>query len=139
MIEYHYELDFVIANTGEYSDWIRRVVASEGYTIDHLNYVFCEDEYLLELNIKHLKHNTLTDILTFDYSVGDELLADIFISIERVKENASDLKTEFDIELLRVMSHGVLHLIGYNDKSDDEAVEMRLKEEEKIKMFHVEQ
>jgi len=139
MIEYHYELDFELSSETNHSSWLERVVASEGGEIGQINYIFCNDQYLLELNRKHLKHNTLTDILTYDYSQGKEIVSDIFISVERVRENASDLEVSFDEELLRVMSHGVLHILGYKDKTERERLEMRSKEDEKIKMFHVEQ
>ena len=140
MIEYDYELDFELSSENNYSVWLEKVVVGEGSSIGQLNYIFCNDEYLLELNRKYLKHNTLTDILTFDYSTGKEIVGDIFISVERVKENAQGIsKLSFEEELLRVMSHGVLHILGYKDKTDRDRVEMRNKEDEKIKMFHVEQ
>jgi len=139
MIEYHYELDFELSSEKSHSIWLERVVASEGGEIGQVNYIFCNDQYLLELNRKYLNHNTLTDILTFDSSEGKEIVGDIFISIERVRENASDLEIRFEEELLRVMSHGVLHILGYKDKTESDRSEMRIKEDEKIKMFHVEQ
>jgi len=139
MIEYHYELDFELSSEENHSDWLERVVASEDGEIGQLNYIFCDDQYLLELNRKHLNHNTLTDILTFDYSRGKEIIGDIFISIERVRDNANYLRVGFEEELLRVMSHGVLHILGYKDKTESDKSEMRTKEDDKIKMFHVEQ
>jgi len=139
MIEYHYELGFKLSSEESHTSWLRDVVASEAGEIRQIDYIFCEDEYLAEINHKYLKHNTLTDILTFDYSSGKELVADIFISVERVKENADYLGVGFEEELLRVMSHGVLHILGYGDKTETEKQIMRNKEEEKIKMFHVEQ
>jgi rRNA maturation RNase YbeY len=89
--------------------------------------------------LEYLEHDTLTDVISFDYSIGNELHGDIFISIERVKENAIDFEVDFENELKRVMAHGVLHYCGYKDKSDSDAAIMRAKEEEKINMFHVEQ
>lgn len=139
MIEYHYELDFKLISEKNHSGWVHRVVASEGGEIGQINYIFCNDRYLLELNRKYLKHNTLTDILTFDYSNGNEIVGDVFISVERVRENARDLGVVFQEELLRVMAHGVLHMVGYKDKIDSDRAAMRKKEDEKIKMFHVEQ
>ncbi len=139
MIEYHYELDFKLSSEENHSSWLNRVVASEGGQIGQIDYIFCDDPYLFELNCKHLKHKMLTDILTFDYSVGKEIIADIFISIERVRENSNDLSVSFGEELLRVMSHGVLHILGYQDKTEKDESMMRKKENEKIKMFHVEQ
>lgn len=139
MIEYHYELDFKLSSEEDHSSWLERVVASEEGRIGSINYIFCNDQYLLELNYKHLKHNMLTDILTFDYSNGKEIIGDIYISVERVRDNAGDLAVGFEEELLRVMAHGVLHILGYKDKVESDVLEMRSKEDEKIKMFHVEQ
>ena len=93
---------------------------------------------MLGLNEQYLNHDTLTDIISFDYSVGKELHGDIFISTERVLENAAEFKVTFEEELKRVMVHGVLHYCGYKDKSDEDEKLMRSKEDEKIKMFHVE-
>lgn len=139
MIEYHYKTDFRLENEIWYSDWINRVVSSEGFEIDAISYIFCDDAYLLELNLKHLGHDTLTDIITFDYSENRDLSGDIFISHERVVENALDYKVATDEEVRRVMAHGVLHMMGYKDKTEKEAKLMRSKEGEKMKMFHVEQ
>lgn len=139
MIEFHYEADFKLDNKGKYSDWLSRVIVSEEAAEEHLNYIFCTDEYLLSLNQKYLSHDTYTDIITFDYSEGTELLGDVFISVERVKENAALLNVDFEEELLRVMAHGILHLVGYDDKSSSDSAKMREKEIEKIRLFHVEQ
>lgn len=138
MIEHHYELDFKLDEEARYSDWAEKVVASEGRGVDCINYIFCDDEYLWELNHKYLNHNELTDILTFDYSEGERLRGDVFISVERVRENAKELAVQFDHELLRVMSHGLLHMLGYHDNTAEQQRQMRSKEDEKIKMFHVE-
>jgi len=139
MIEYFYEGDFKLDSIDNYTDWINRVIASEEGVLGNINYVFCDDEYLLKINQKHLSHNTFTDIITFDYSVDLMISGDIFISTERVKENAKIFKVSFQEELLRVMVHGVLHMFGYKDKTEEEGLIIRAKEEEKIKMFHVEQ
>ena len=139
MIDFHYETDFQINEEHKYVDWVSRVVASEDRSIKQLDYVFCSDNFLWELNKKHLNHDTFTDIITFDYSEEIRVSGDIFISIDRVIENAETYGTEFHNELLRVMSHGLLHLMGYNDKSNSDKSEMSAKENEKIKMFHVEQ
>lgn len=139
MIEYHYETEFQIGNQIKFTDWISRVVASEDGSVKQLDYIFCSDSYLLEVNKKYLNHDTLTDIITFDYSDGKRIGGDLFISIDRVKENAKIFKSEFEKELLRVMAHGVLHLFGYRDKTEVEKDQMRSKEDEKIKLFHVEQ
>lgn len=139
MIEFHYETDFHLTNETEFVEWLSRVVVSEGGFVGQLDYIFCGDNYLLELNRKHLEHDTFTDIITFDYSGGEQVAGDVFISVDRVRENAHIFKTDFNMELLRVMAHGVLHLFGYTDKTDADIAQMRSKEEEKIKLFHVEQ
>ncbi|HLV46762.1 MAG TPA: rRNA maturation RNase YbeY [Flavobacterium sp.] len=139
MILFHYETDFVIENESNYADWIVSVIQSEEKIAGEINYIFCDDDYLYDININYLNHNTLTDIISFDYTDGATISGDIFISVERVKENAAELGIDFHQELLRVMAHGVLHYCGYKDKSDEDAKLMRTKEDEKIKMFHVEQ
>ncbi len=139
MIEFFYEDAFRLENEIRYIQWIGKVLESEGYDLGDLNYIFCDDNYLLEINKKYLDHDTLTDIITFDYTDNKVLSGDIFISIERVRENAAMLDVDVKNELLRVMAHGLLHLMGFNDKSESDIVLMRKKEEEKINMFHVEQ
>ncbi len=139
MIDFHYETDFSISSETHYADWICRVVTSEDSNVGPLEYVFCDDDYLLKINQKYLNHDTYTDIISFDYSTAREVSGDIFISVNRLKDNARKYKTSFEKELRRVMVHGVLHFLGYNDKSDRERDIMRRKEEEKIRMFHVEQ
>ncbi len=138
-INYNYETNFSIDSEEGYSDWICRVINSEGKLCSELSYIFCDDAYLLEINKEYLNHNTYTDIITFDYSTSNSISGDLFISIERVKDNAQKFGISELEELRRVMVHGVLHLLGYKDKEESEIAEMRLKEEEKLKMFHVEQ
>ncbi|MFH6603090.1 rRNA maturation RNase YbeY [Maribacter algicola] len=139
MIEFHYETDFNIANEVYYADWISRVIESELNFPSRIDFIFCEDGYLLSINQEYLDHDNYTDIITFDYSSGKQIEGDIFISVDRVKENAEKYDVDFEDELLRVMAHGVLHLMGYGDKGSVETEIMRGKEDEKIKMFHVEQ
>lgn len=139
MISFNYETDFTLDNESIYEDWISRIVDSEGFELGEINYIFCDDDYLHKINVEYLNHDTLTDIISFDYSVGNILQGDIFISTERVVDNAKDFNVVFDEELKRVMSHGVLHYCGYKDKSAADEALMRLKEDEKIAMFHVEQ
>jgi probable rRNA maturation factor len=138
MISFNYETEFELPNEDQLSNWLSHVILSENKKEGDINYIFCDDEYLLNLNEQYLDHDTLTDIISFDYSVGNELHGDIFISIERVRDNAHDFKVTFDEELKRVLVHGVLHYCGYKDKSEDDEKLMRQKEDEKIKMFHVE-
>ncbi|WP_412476863.1 rRNA maturation RNase YbeY [Flavobacterium sp. TBRC 19031] len=137
MISFNYECDFALDNESAFAAWLTEVIKSEIKNEGEINYIFCDDDYLLEINKQYLDHDTLTDIISFDYSVGNELHGDIFISIERVKDNAADFNVSFEDELKRVMVHGVLHYCGYKDKSDGDEQLMRVKEEEKMKMFHV--
>ena len=120
----------------DYKKWISKVVDLEGYELSELSYIFCSDEYLLNINKEYLQHDYYTDIITFDNSEEDALIAgDIFISIDRVEENAKELNISFENELKRVMIHGVLHLCGYGDKSEEEQKLMREKEEEAIALY----
>ena len=138
MISFNYETDFELENEAQYEDWISRIIESEGFNEGEINYIFCDDEYLHKINVEYLDHDTLTDIISFDYSVGNVLQGDIFVSVERVLDNANDFNVSFEEELKRVLSHGVLHYCGYKDKSPEEEALMRFKEEEKMQMFHVE-
>ena len=139
MISFNYELDFDLEKEEEFSNWVSTVIISEGKSEGEINYIFCDDDYLLDLNQKHLNHDTLTDIISFDYSLGNEIHGDIYISIARVRENAEDFNVTFAEELKRVMIHGILHYCGYKDKSDSDEKLMRFKEDEKIELFHVKQ
>ncbi len=139
MISFNYETDFQLDDEALFADWISRVIASEKKKEGEINYVFCDDEFLLNINQQYLNHDYYTDIISFDYSVGNELHGDIFVSVERVKENAEDFNVTFEEELKRVIIHGVLHYCGYKDKSEADELAMRQKEDEKIKLFHVEQ
>lgn len=128
MISFNYETQFELDNGNEISDWITGVINSEGFKVGDINYVFCDDDYLLKLNIEFLNHDTLTDIISFDNSIGKILHGDIFISIERVKENAKKFNASFQDELQRVMAHGILHYCGYKDKTEEDSKLMRYKE-----------
>jgi probable rRNA maturation factor len=139
MISFNYETEFELSNETEISNWLSQVILSEQKKDGDINYIFCDDEYLVQINEQYLDHDTLTDIISFDYSVGNELHGDIFISIERVADNAKDYNVTFDEELKRVLVHGILHYCGYKDKTDQDEEIMRKKENEKIQMFHVEQ
>lgn len=135
MINFNYETEFSLDDESRYGDWISRVISSEGKKEGEISYIFCNDDYLHKINLEYLNHDDLTDIISFDYCVGNELNGDIFISVDRVKDNAKDFHVAFDDELKRVMAHGVLHYSGYKDKTDEDSNLMRLKEEEKIKLF----
>lgn len=129
MIEYNYQKEFKFINQSKISNWLSETISAEQHKEDTINYVFCNDDYLLELNLKHLNHNTLTDIITFNYNLGRSISADIFISIDRILENAEKFNVSFQDELHRVMIHGILHLCGYNDKTKEEKSLMRKKED----------
>ncbi|WP_396152371.1 rRNA maturation RNase YbeY [Flavobacterium sp.] len=138
MISFNYESDFILEQEPVYASWIETIILSENKTAGEISYVFCDDDYLHAINMQYLNHDTLTDIISFDYTEGDVISGDIFVSIERVKDNAIDFKVTFEEELKRVLAHGVLHYCGYKDKTDIDAALMRTKENEKIKLFHVE-
>ena len=138
MISFNYESDFILDQEEHFASWIETIILSENKTLGEISYVFCDDAYLHNINMQYLNHDTLTDIISFDYTEGDIISGDIFVSIERVKDNAIDFKVSFEEELKRVLAHGVLHYCGYKDKTDTDAALMRAKEEEKINLFHVE-
>jgi probable rRNA maturation factor len=139
MINFNYESDFTLENEEAIATWLSAVIVSENKTEGEINYIFCDDEYLHKINVEYLNHDTLTDIISFDYTMGNEIGGDIFVSIERVLDNAKDYNTIFEDELKRVLVHGVLHYCGYKDKTEEDEALMRRKEDEKITMFHVEQ
>ncbi|OXA72333.1 rRNA maturation RNase YbeY [Flavobacterium aquidurense] len=139
MINFNYETEFTLDNEEAFAYWLSAVIVSESKNEGEINYIFCDDEYLHKINVEYLNHDTLTDIISFDYTVGNELNGDIFVSVERVADNAKDFNVSFEEELKRVLAHGILHYCGYKDKSDADAELMRSKEDEKIAMFHVEQ
>jgi probable rRNA maturation factor len=139
MINFNYETDFTLDNEEAIATWLTKVIISENKKEGEINYIFCDDEYLHKINLEYLNHDTLTDIISFDYTVGNELNGDIFVSIERVKENAIDFNVSFDDELKRVLVHGILHYCGYKDKGEADELLMRSKEDEKVALFHVEQ
>lgn len=124
------EVDFDLKNEQETGDWIANIIESEGFSLEELNFIFCSDAYLHEINIQYLNHDTFTDIITFDQSEAKDIIeGDIFISIERVQANASSLQVSFDDEISRVIIHGVLHLMGHSDQTPEEKQAMRKKEE----------
>ncbi|GIM58952.1 rRNA maturation RNase YbeY [Capnocytophaga canimorsus] len=136
MITFNYETEFELPKQETvFQTWIEKIIASEEKELGELNYIFCDDNYLHQINVQYLDHDTLTDIITFDYTQEQIISGDIFISVERVADNAKDFNVDFQTELLRVMAHGVLHLCGYKDKSDAESNQMRSKEEEKMQLF----
>ena len=139
IINFYFENDFNLNDHDSYEEWLKKVISSEEKELEEVSYIFCDDQYLLEINQKYLNHDTYTDIISFDSCIGNILQGDIFISTERVSENSTEYGVEFQEELRRVMAHGILHFCGYKDKSEEEQSLMRQKEEEKMQMFHVEQ
>lgn len=129
MISFNYETDFELENVDQLSNWISKTILEENCKEGEINYIFCSDDDLHQLNVDFLNHDTLTDIISFDYSVGKELHGDIYISIDRVKENALDFNVSFNDEMARVIIHGVLHYCGYKDKSEADEKQMRSKED----------
>lgn len=132
MITFNSETSFTLKNQNKLVKWIGDVVSSEGFQVGEINYIFCDDSYLNKINQEFLNHDTFTDIISFDYTLGKEVGGDIFISIERVLENAEKFNEVFENELHRVMIHGILHFIGYKDKTKKDKTLMRTKEDEKI-------
>jgi probable rRNA maturation factor len=131
MINFHTEeIEFKVINPIKSKRWLKSVIQAEGYELLEINYIFCSDEYLHKINLKYLDHDTLTDIITFDNSEEEKLIeGDIFVSIDRINDNAKDFNSTFEQEFRRVIVHGVLHLCGYFDKSVDDEKLMRMKEE----------
>ena len=122
-------VDFEFVNEEKHNTWIKNTINNEGKIAGDLSFVFCDDEYLHKINLEYLNHDTYTDIITFDYTELNIIAGDIFISIDRVKENALSFNTLFENELSRVIIHGVLHLMGYKDKTEEESTLMRGKED----------
>jgi rRNA maturation RNase YbeY len=136
MISVHYEIDFKLPSERTFKSWLSQVVLSEEKTIGDINYVFCDDDYLLKLNVEFLDHDTLTDIISFDYTMGKLISGDIFISVERVRENAQIFNQTIDNEIHRVMIHGVLHYMGFKDKTLKDKEIMRLEEDKCLALFN---
>ena len=138
-IEYVYNTPFVLENETRVSEWLDKAVEKEGFSVGEVVYAFFNDKDLKLLNNKHLNHDYFTDVISFNDSKGTVLNGNIAISIDRVRENAERYNAAFNDELLRVMVHGLLHFMGYNDSSEEETQQMRDKEDDNLKMFHVEQ
>ena len=127
-IHFHALAPFNLPNQEHVQKWMEQAIKAEKKQIGEINCIFCDDEYLLEKNKTYLNHNTLTDIITFDYTEKDVIIGDLFISTERVHENAKIYNVTFELELSRVLIHGILHLIGFGDKTEEEIKTMRQKE-----------
>jgi len=135
MITFNFETLFELKKTTHLEDWVAKIVDNHGFTIGEINYIFCDDAYLHKLNIDFLQHDTLTDVISFDNTIGKLISGDIYISIERVVDNAKDYKVSFDEELHRVMIHGVLHYIGFEDKTVLEKKQMTDAEDEALMLL----
>jgi probable rRNA maturation factor len=123
------EITFKVPLPRKTAMWLEKIARSEKRKIESLSYIFCSEEYLLSLNKQYLRHSTYTDILSFDFSEGDSIQGEIYISVPRVRENAKAFEQPFTRELRRVISHGLLHFLGYRDKTNQEKAQMRIKEE----------
>lgn len=129
MINYFFENTEAIILPTNTSSWIENLILEEGKKLGEITYVFCDDAYLLKVNQEYLQHDYYTDIITFDYVKGKTISGDIFVSLQRISDNASTLSNSFEKELQRVIAHGVLHLCGYKDKTEEEEKLMRSKED----------
>lgn len=135
-IDFHSEdIDFSLNQADAIRRWIKQIIDQEDRTLQHISYIFCSDAYLHELNVQYLDHDTLTDIITFHYAKLPAVEGDIFISIDRIRENAAQYEVTFENELHRVMSHGVLHLCGYGDKKPEEKKRMTEKENQALDLL----
>lgn len=135
MIRFYSETDFNLNNKQTYKNWLKSIIEKNNKRVGEINYIFCDDPYLLEINQKYLNHDFFTDIITFDYSEGKKIHGDIYISIDRVRENATLFNQTFDKELLRVLSHGVLHLCGFDDQNQEDKIQMTNQEDEAIILY----
>jgi len=135
MIRFYSETDFNLINKQTYKNWLKSIIEKNNKRVGEINYIFCDDPYLLEINQKYLNHDYFTDIITFDYSEGKKIHGDIYISIDRVRENATLFNQTFDKELLRVLSHGVLHLCGFDDQNQEDKIQMTNQEDEAILLY----
>lgn len=137
MIAFNYETEFKLENEENIQKWIINCAENDDFEVGEINYIFCDDEYLHKINVEFLQHDTLTDIISFDYTIGKLIGGDIFISIQRVEENAKTFNVKFDEELHRVIIHGILHYMGYKDKTDEEKQLMRDKENSCLKTVNL--
>ncbi|BEV05165.1 MULTISPECIES: rRNA maturation RNase YbeY [Chryseobacterium] len=135
MIQFFYENLPESVNT-EYKKWLEDLILSEEKKLGEINYIFCDDEYLLKVNQDYLQHDYYTDIITFDYVKGKTISGEIFVSLQRISDNASTLSRNYEEELRRVLAHGILHLCGYKDKTEEEELQMRGKEDHYLAKYH---
>lgn len=129
MIQFFFENIDIISLPDATKNWLINLIKNEQKKVGEINYIFCDDEYLLKVNRDFLQHDYYTDIITFDYVKGKTIAGDIFVSLPRISENAETHSKDFNLELHRVLAHGILHLCGYKDKTEEEIKEMRNKED----------
>ena len=132
MINFYSETDFNFQLEDQISKWISKIINSEGFEEGEISFIFCNDKYLHKLNVEFLNHDTLTDIISFDNSLGKQINGEIYLSVERIIENSNTFKATFENELHRVIIHGILHFCGFTDKSEEDAKTMRVKEDESL-------
>ncbi len=138
MVAFYFEdTDFKLRHKTRIKEWLRLVAESEVFTLGNISVILCSDNYILDINQKYLQHDYFTDIITFDYSEGGRISGDLFISVDSVRENSVEYETEFEDELHRVIVHGILHLIGYDDYTEDEIKTMRSKEDYYLSLFEL--
>ncbi len=135
MIQFFYENLPESVNT-DYTAWLEDIILSEEKKLGEINYIFCDDDYLLKVNQDYLQHDYYTDIITFDYVKGRTISGEIFVSLQRISDNASTLSRDYEEELRRVLAHGILHLCGYKDKTEEEEKQMRRKEDHYLAKYH---
>lgn len=136
MISFNYETNFKLKDEIGIANWVEKCITNNGFKVGEINYIFCDDDYLHSLNVEFLNHDTYTDIISFDYTMGKLISGDIFISVERVEENALKYSQTFENEISRVIIHGILHYCGYADKTEDEKIVMRAKEDECLTLLN---
>jgi len=129
------DISFSLKNKKKIKNWIKAVIANEKSMLGNINFIFCSDAFLLEINNNYLQHDFYTDIITFDYSENDTISGDIYISVDRVSDNAKSFEQTFENEMLRVLIHGVLHLLKFDDKTEELKKQMTTKEDEALKLF----
>lgn len=132
MILFFSETNFETEAIESWKEWIESATRKEGFETDKINYIFCSDDQLLQINIEYLQHDYYTDVIGFQYSKGNKLSGDIYISIDRVRENATENLVSFEKELARVMIHGILHFMNYKDKNEAEVQQMRQAEDKHL-------
>ncbi|TWP24889.1 rRNA maturation RNase YbeY [Apibacter muscae] len=135
MINYFSNNNFKLKNKQKIRNWLNKAILMENHVVGNINYIFCSDEQLLEINIKYLDHDYYTDIITFDYKENNRVSGDLYLSTDRIIDNAKLNNISFDEEIIRVLIHGILHIIGYNDKSPNESKLMREKENFYINLY----